>query len=100
MSSRDSAGYLYLTVTSHGGPLRTPQCLSVLLRQHPDVLAAELQDLLAQLAAALVAWLLHRVAQQHESPGQAEEQQQHAQLLRHVSAQKSAQHGTGPTDPQ
>lgn len=71
----------------------------ILLRQHPDVLAAELQDLLAQLAAALVARLLHRVAQQHESPGQAEEQQQHAQLLRHVPAQESAQHGTDQPTP-
>lgn len=83
-----------LTITSHGGSLQPSECILVLLRQDLDVLPAELQDLLAQLGAALMARLLHGVAQQHESPGQAEQQQQHTQLLRHVPPQESTQHGT------
>lgn len=82
------------TVAGHGGPLRPACSVLVLLRQDLDVSPAELQDLLAQLGAALMARLLHGVAQQHEAPRQAEYQQQHAQLLGHVPPQERAQHGT------
>lgn len=72
---------LQISIASHGGSLRSTQRVLVLLRQDPDISPTELQDLLAELGAALVSRLLHGVAQQHETPRQAEKQQQQTQLL-------------------
>ncbi|KAG7275219.1 hypothetical protein CRUP_013007 [Coryphaenoides rupestris] len=90
-------GSLQLTVAGHGSPLRPARHQLVLLGQHLDVSAAELQDLLPQLGAALVVRLLHGVAQQHEAPRQAQHHQQRTQLLGHVPPQERTQHhGPGP----
>lgn len=85
-----------LTITCHGGSLWAPWCVLVLLCQDLDVSPAKLQNVLAQLGAALMARLLHSVAQQHKSPRQAKYQQQHTQLLGHVPPlQEGTQHVTG-----
>lgn len=90
-----SDGPLQIRVTSHGGALWSAGCVLVLLGEHFDVAPAQLQDLLPELGAALVPRLLDGVAQQHESPGQPEHQEQHTELLGHVPPQERRQHGTG-----
>lgn len=87
-----------LTVTSHGGSLWPGWCVLVLLPQDFDVPPAELQDLLSELCAALMTRLLNSVAQQHQSPRQAQHHQQHTQLLGHVPPGEHTQHGTGGTE--
>lgn len=71
-----------LTVSRHGAHIRPIHDTLVLLRQSLDVALAELQDLLLQHGAVLVAGsLLDGEVQQHHSPDEAEADQEEAQLL-------------------
>lgn len=54
---------------------------------------AELEDLLAELCAALAPWLCDGVVKQQQAPGQAEDHQKHTQSVRHAPTQQTAQHG-------
>lgn len=65
----------------------------VLLAKDFDIAMAELKDLLADLCAALPAWLCDGVVKQQQTPGQAEEHQKHTQFVRHAPTQQTAQHG-------
>ncbi len=62
---------------------------------------AELEDLLAELCAALASWLSDGIVKQQQTPGQAEDHKKRTQSVRHAPTQQTAQHGnaaglTGP----
>lgn len=71
-----------LTVSCHGAHIRPIHDTLVLLSQSLYVALAEVQDLLLQHGAALVAGaLLDGEVQQHHSPDEAKTDQEEAQLL-------------------
>lgn len=70
-----------------------PWRVLVLLAKDFDIAMAELEDLLAELCAALAPWLCDSVVKQQQTPGQAEDHQKHTQSVRHAPTQQTAQHG-------
>lgn len=72
-----------LTVSRHGSNIRAVHNTLVLLCQRFDVALAQIQDLLAQDGAVLVAGpLLDGEMQQHHAPDEAKTYQEEAKLLR------------------
>lgn len=73
---------LGLTISSHGPHVRSVHHPLVLLGESFDVAFAQVQDLHAELGAALVRRpLLDGEVQQHHAPDEAETHQEEAQLL-------------------
>lgn len=71
-----------LTISCHGSYIRPIHDTLVLLSQCFDVPLAEIEDLLAQHGAVLVASsLLDGEMQQHHAPDEAEADEKEAQLL-------------------
>lgn len=72
-----------LTISSHGSHIRTIHNTLVLLRQRFYVALTQIQDLLPQDGAVLMAGpLLDGEVQQHHAPDEAEAYQEEAKLLR------------------
>ncbi len=53
---------------------------------------AELEDLLAELCAALASWLSDGIVKQQQTPGQAKDHKKQTQSVRHAPTQQKSQH--------
>lgn len=84
-----------LTVSGHGAHVRPVHDALILLGQGLDVALAEVQDLLPQHSAVLMAGsLLDGEVKQHHAPDEAEADQEEAQLL----GRQLPQEGRGHAD--
>lgn len=80
-----------LTISCHGGALG-PRRVLILLAEDFDIAMTELEDLLAELSAALATWLCDGVMKQQQAPHETEENQQYTQSMRHAPSQQTTQH--------
>lgn len=82
-----------LTISRHGPHVRPVHDALVLLCKRLDVALAEVEDLLPQHGAALVAGpLLDGEVQQHHAPDEPEADQEEAQLLRRQLPHEDRRH--------
>jgi len=89
-----------LTVSRHGAHVGPVHDTLVLLGQRLDVALAQVQDLLLQHAAVLVAGsLLDGEVQQHHAPDEPKADQEEAQLLGRQLPQEGRGHADGPGVP-